>query len=171
MIAYILLIILLLISAYVTGVYNTVLTTQIHSHEKWILSENLLKQRHQLVTRLLTLIHQKNKPVNSVQTARNLAAGASGNTVQKEQYENTLSGALGILIDYYNETPLSENEAYCALKADLAQTEKKIQEAIMAHNRLVAQFNQSIEKMPNRWIVKHTHIQPERTFLFEKSIN
>ncbi len=169
MIIYVLLIVLLLISAYVTSVYNTVLTTQIHSHEKWILSENVFKQRHQLITQLLALIHQKNKPVNSVQTARNLAAGSSGNTVQKEQYENTLSGAIGILINYYNETAFAENKEYCALKENLAKTEQKIQEAITAHNRLVAQFNQSIEKAPNRWIVRHTHIQPGRLFTFEKS--
>ncbi len=167
-----LLIILVAIVIYTIMIYNGLVTAQIKTKEAWSTVETQLKRRCDLIPNLVETVKgyakHESKTLEAVVNARNMAMSLSGQTVQKEQHENMLTGALKSLFALAENYPdLKANSSFLQLQQEIAETETRIQGARENYNTTVTAFNQQIRIFPNNLIANQFNFKEERFFELE----
>ncbi|MBQ9089540.1 MAG: LemA family protein [Alphaproteobacteria bacterium] len=165
---------LVLIALYVISVYNALVSLQVRTKESWSGVETHLKRRYDLIPNLVETVKgyakHEEKTLTAVISARNMAMNAPAQTVQKEQYENMLTGALKSLFAVTESYPdLKANQSFLQLQTEIAETESRIQNAREGYNSVVSDLNQRIRVFPSNFIAQMFGISEERFFELEDS--
>ncbi len=171
---FVVLVILVAIIMYVIMIYNALVTAQIQTQEAWSTVDTHLKRRYDLIPNLVETARgyakHESKTFETVINARNMAMSLSGQTVQKEQHENMLTGALKSLFALAENYPdLKANTSFIHLQQQITETESKIQGARENYNSAVSNFNQKIRVFPNNLIATRFNFKEERFFELEKN--
>ncbi len=167
-----LLIMLIAIITYGIIIYNNLITAQIKTKEAWSTVETQLKRRYDLIPNLVETVKgyakHETKTLDAVINARNMSMSLSGQTIQKEQHENMLTGALKSLFALSENYPeLKANNSFLHLQQEIVATETLIQTARENYNNSVAFFNGQIRIFPNHFIAERFHFKEERFFELE----
>lgn len=122
--------ILIVIALWVVSVYNGLVTAQVQTKEAWSTVDVQLKRRYDLIPNLVETVKgyakHESKTLENVINARNMAMSINGSSVQKEQHENMLSGALKSIFALTESYPdLKANQNFLDLQARIADTEDK----------------------------------------------
>ncbi len=170
----VILIALIFVAMYVIMVYNGLVTAQIKTKEAWSTVETQLKRRYDLIPNLTETVRgyakHEHKTLDAVVNARNMAMSLSGQSVQKEQYENMLSSALKSLFALSENYPdLKANTTFLQLQQEIADTENRIQGARSNYNTMVSDLNQKVKIFPNNIVATRFNIKEERFFELEET--
>jgi len=146
-------IIIVVIAAWLIGVYNSLIKSRNRVDEAWSDIDVQLKRRYDLIPNLIETVkgyatHEK-EVFQKVTEARAKAMGAKG-VEEKGEAENMLSGALKSLFavaEAYPELKASDN--FAKLQDELTDTENKIQASRRFYNGNVRDFNTKIQIFPN----------------------
>jgi len=149
-------VVIVLIVAYVIGVYNKLVTARNKVKDQWSQIDVQLKKRVDLIPNLVETVkgyakHEK-ETLDAVIKARNAFTTAS--TVEDEiSADNQITGALNKLFDLSEAYPdLKANANFMALQADLKDVEEKISYARQFYNDTVLTYNNMIEMFPSNII-------------------
>lgn len=152
----ILLVVVVLLALGLMGMYNGLVTLKNRVDEAWSDISVQLKRRYDLIPNLISTVkgyaaHEKGV-FEKVTEARTRAMGA-GNTADKAEAENALSGTLKTLFAVSENYPeLKANENFLELQRELTDTEDKIMASRRFYNGNVRDFNTKIEVFPTNLI-------------------
>ena len=166
--------IIVVVALYVIGVYNGLVTGQVQTKEAWSTVDTQLKRRYDLIPNIVETVRgyakHESKTLENVINARNMAMSISGSSVQKEQHENMLSGALKSIFALSESYPdLKANQNFLHLQQELADTETKIQAARQYYNTAVMALNRKVRIFPNNVIAGLFGIEQEHFFELEEA--
>ncbi|MBR4931590.1 MAG: LemA family protein, partial [Alphaproteobacteria bacterium] len=118
---------IIVVALYVIGVYNGLVTGQVQTKEAWSTVDTQLKRRYDLIPNIVETVRgyakHESKTLENVINARNMAMSINGSSVQKEQHENMLSGALKSIFALSESYPdLKANQNFSHLQQELADT-------------------------------------------------
>lgn len=153
MLEWLLLIAVLAIIGWVTGIYNGLVTMKNRVDEAWSDIDVQLKRRYDLIPNLVETVkgyaaHER-ELFEKVTKARTQAMGAQ-TPAQKAEAENILSGTLKSLFAVAENYPqLKAGENFLELQRELTDTEDKIQASRRFYNGNVRDFNIKIEVFPD----------------------
>lgn len=159
---------------YGVSLYNSLVTGQVQIKEAWSTVETQLKRRYDLIPNLVETIknyaRHESKTLENLVNARNMAMSLNGSTVQKEQHENMLTGALKSVFALAENYPdLKANQNFLDLQNKLTDTEDKIQAARQYYNTAVLSLNRKIRIFPSNVIASWFQITQEHFFELEES--
>ncbi|NMC62352.1 MAG: LemA family protein [SAR324 cluster bacterium] len=152
-----LLVIIVIGTIFVIGVYNGLIQKKVACDNAWSQIDVQLKRRHDLIPNLIETVkgyaaHEK-ETLERVIQARNSAISAQ-NAVQVAQTENVLTGALRQLFALAENYPdLKANQNFLQLQEELVSTENKIGFARQHYNDSVELYNTSIQQFPGNIVV------------------
>ena len=166
--------IIVVVALYVIGVYNGLVTGQVQTKEAWSTVDTQLKRRYDLIPNLVETVRgyakHESKTLENVINARNMAMSINGSSVQKEQHENMLTGALKSIFALAESYPdLKANQNFLHLQQELSDTENKIQAARQYYNTAVMALNRKVRIFPNNVIAGMLGIEQEHFFELEES--
>lgn len=149
----ILLIVFGVIVLWVIAVYNGLITLKNRVDEAWSDIDVQLKRRYDLIPNLINTVKgyasHESAVFEKVTEARTRAMGA-GNTHDKAEAENVLSGTLKTLFAVSENYPeLKANQNFLELQRELTDTEDKIQASRRFYNGNARDFNIKIEVFPS----------------------
>jgi LemA protein len=156
MIGVILLVVVVVLAIALVGMYNGLVTLKNRVDEAWSDISVQLKRRYDLIPNLISTVkgyasHEK-EVFEKVTEARTRAMGA-GNTADKAEAENALSGTLKTLFAVSENYPeLKANQNFLELQRELTDTEDKIMASRRFYNGNVRDFNTKIEVFPTNLI-------------------
>ncbi len=159
---------------YVIAIYNGLVTKRFRTKEAWSTVETQLKRRYDLIPNLVETVKayakHESKTLESVVSARNMAMSIKDTTVQKEQYENMLTGTLKSLFAVSENYPdLKANQNFMELQQELEDTENKIQASRQFYNTVVLSYNTALSIFPNNIIAGMFKFEAERFFELEET--
>ena len=165
---------IIVVALYVIGVYNGLVTGQVQTKEAWSTVDTQLKRRYDLIPNIVETVRgyakHESKTLENVINARTMAMSINGSSVQKEQHENMLSGALKSIFALSESYPdLKANQNFLHLQQELADTETKIQAARQYYNTAVMALNRKVRIFPNNVIAGMFGIEQEHFFELEAS--
>ena len=165
---------LVVLGLYTISVYNSLVTNKMQTKEAWSTIETQLKRRYDLIPNLIETVKSyakhESKTLENVINARNMAMSVKDSSVQKEQYENMLTGTLKSLFALSENYPdLKANQNFMQMQQDLKDTEDKIQATRQFYNTTVMGYNTAIAVFPKNIIAKWFKFEPERFFELEES--
>ena len=134
------------------GSYNNLVTLSENADQQWANVETVLQRRYDLIPNLVESVKgamaQEQEVFGQIADARAAMAGAS--TVDEQvEASNQLEGALGrLLVVMENYPELRSNENVTRLMDELAGTENRISVERGRYNEKVAEYNETIKKMP-----------------------
>lgn len=174
MTAVILIGIIVVVALWVVSIYNGLVTSQVQTKEAWSTVDTQLKRRYDLIPNLIETVKgyakHEAKTLENVINARNMAMSINGSSVQKEQHENMLSGALKSIFALSESYPdLKANQNFLDLQVRIADTEDKIQAARQYYNTAVMSLNRKIRIFPNNIIANRFGITEEHFFELEEA--
>jgi LemA protein len=166
--------VLVVLALYVIGVYNSLITQRMQTKEAWSTIETQLKRRYDLIPNLIETVKgyakHESKTLENVINARNMAMSVKDASVQKEQYENMLTGTLKSLFALSENYPdLKANQNFMQMQQELTDTEDKIQATRQFYNTTVMSYNTAIALFPKNIIAGWFHFTAERFFELEES--
>lgn len=142
---WILLGVLVVLTIWIIGMYNNLVTLQNQVQNAWQQIDVQLKRRHDLIPNLLNTVKGamefEKETLSRVIEARARAVGAQ--TISgKGEAENMLTQALGRLFALVENYPdLKSNQNILQFQEELTSTENRIGFARQFYNDIVAQFN------------------------------
>lgn len=162
------------IALYIVSIYNNLIAKRLQTTEAWSTVETQLKRRYDLIPNLVETVkvyaQHENKTLESVISARNMAMSIKDTTVQKEQYENMLTGTLKSLFAVSESYPeLKANTNFLELQQELEDTENKIQATRQFYNTAVLSYNTSCSYFPHNIIASMFKFEHARFFELEES--
>lgn len=168
-----LVIVLVVLGLYTISIYNSLVTGKMQTKEAWSTIETQLKRRYDLIPNLIETVKSyakhESKTLENVINARNMAMSVKDSSVQKEQYENMLTGTLKSLFALSENYPdLKANQNFMQMQQDLKDTEDKIQATRQFYNTTVMSYNTAIAVFPKNVIAKWFKFEPERFFELEE---
>ncbi len=146
-------IVIVIIVAWLIGVYNSLIKSRNRVDEAWSDIDVQLKRRYDLIPNLIETVkgyasHEKDV-FQKVTEARANAMGAKG-IEEKGQAENMLSQTLKSLFAVAEAYPeLKATDNFAKLQDELTDTENKIQASRRFYNGNVRDFNTKIQIFPN----------------------
>lgn len=149
----IVLIILVLITLFIFGLYNSLVRTKMRVSESWSGIDVQLKRRSDLIPNLIETVkgyakHER-EVFENVTKARSALLGAK-NAKEAAQADNALSGALKTLFAVAENYPqLRASENFKHLQEELSDTESKIAYSRQFYNSNVMDYNTKIKVFPN----------------------
>jgi LemA protein len=149
---------LIVLVAYVVGVYNMLVRLANNIDKAWSNIDVILKQRHDELPKLVEvcnsyMIHER-ETLESVTKARN-AYGAGLNTNDKATAENQIVGALGKLFAVAEQYPdLKANQEFLAVQQRISALESTIADRREFYNDSVNLYNIAIEQIPTLWVAQ-----------------
>jgi len=152
MVGIIVLVVVVVLAIALVGMYNGLITLKNRVDEAWSDISVQLKRRYDLIPNLINTVkgyaaHEK-EVFEKVTEARTRAMGA-GNTADKAEAENALSGTLKTLFAVSENYPeLKANQNFLELQRELTDTEDKIMASRRFYNGNVRDFNTKIEVFP-----------------------
>jgi LemA protein len=148
-----------LLTLWIIGVYNGLITLKNRVSEAWSDIDVQLKRRYDLIPNLVETVkgyatHEAGTMEKVIQ-ARAAAMGAGG-AASKAAAENMLSGALKSLFAISENYPdLKASQNFRQMQDDLKDAEDKIQAARRFYNANVRDFNTKIEVFPNNIVANN----------------
>jgi len=149
----IILAIIVAIGAFIVGIYNRLVSSNIKVDAAWSDIDVQLKRRYDLIGNLVETVkgyasHEKSV-FEEVTKARSVAMGA-GNPAERAEAESGLTSTLKTLFAVAENYPeLKANQNFLSLQDDLEETENKIESARRYYNGTVRDFNTTREVFPN----------------------
>ena len=144
--------------AYVAGVYNMLVRLFNNIDKAWSNIDVILKQRHDELPKLVEvcnsyMIHER-ETLESVTKARN-AYSTGLNIDDKAQAENQIVGALGKLFAVAEQYPdLKANQEFLALQQRISVLESTIADRREFYNDSVNLYNIAIQQIPTLWVAQ-----------------
>jgi LemA protein len=149
---------LIVLVAYVVGVYNILVRLANNIDKAWSNIDVILKQRHDELPKLVEVcnsyITHERETLESVTKARN-AYSAGLNTTDKAQAENQIVGALGKLFAVAEQYPdLKANQEFLAIQQRISALESTVADRREFYNDSVNLYNIAIQKIPTCWVAE-----------------
>ena len=144
--------------AYVAGVYNMLVRLFNNIDKAWSNIDVILKQRHDELPKLVDvcnsyMLHER-ETLESVTKARN-AYSTGLNIDDKAQAENQIVGALGKLFAVAEQYPdLKANQEFLALQQRISALESTIADRREFYNDSVNLYNIAIQQIPTLWVAQ-----------------
>jgi LemA protein len=144
--------------AYVVGVYNMLVRLANNIDKAWSNIDVILKQRHDELPKLVEvcnsyMIHER-ETLESVTKART-AYSAGLNSADKAQAENQIVGALGKLFAVAEQYPdLKANQEFLAVQQRISALESTIADRREFYNDSVNLYNIAIQQIPTFWVAQ-----------------
>ena len=168
---FILLVLIVIVVAWVVGMYNGLVGMRNQVKEAWAQVDVQLKRRFDLIPNLLETVkgymtHER-ETLESVTQARAAVAGAGG-LPDRMQAESGLTAALGrqfAVAESYPDLKASTN--FLSLQEELASTENKISFARQFYNETVMRMNNKVQMFPSNIIANMFNFQAETFFEVE----
>lgn len=152
----ILLVVVVLIIAYVIGVYNNLVGLRNKVKDQWAQIDVSLKRRFDLIPNLVETVkgYTKHESETLEKVIKARSAYASATTPEGQmKADGELTQAISKLFALSESYPdLKANENFKDLQAQLTETEDKIQYARQFYNDVVLQYNNKIEMFPSNVI-------------------
>ncbi len=173
MIVWILLGIIALTAAWMTAVYNALVSSRNDVQGSWTQIDVQLKRRHDLIPNLVSTVKGamefEQDTLQRVMEARSKAVSAAG-PQSKAEAENALTQALGRLFAVMENYPdLKSNRNVMQLQEELTSTENRIAFARQLYNDLVANFRTKLQVFPNNIVASTFNFQTEEYFTAEEA--
>ncbi|HSQ50082.1 MAG TPA: LemA family protein [Nitrospiraceae bacterium] len=149
---------LIVLVAYVVGIYNTLVRLANNIDKAWSNIDVILKQRHDEIPKLVEvcnsyMIHER-ETLESVTKART-AYREGLNINDKAQAENQIVGALGKLFAVAEQYPdLKANQEFLAVQQRISALENTIADRREFYNDSVNLYNIAIEQIPTLWVAQ-----------------
>lgn len=149
---------MIVLVAYVVGVYNMLVRLANNIDKAWSNIDVILKQRHDELPKLVEvcnsyMIHER-ETLESVTKART-AYSESLNINDKAQAENQIVGALGKLFAVAEQYPdLKANQEFLAVQQRISALESTIADRREFYNDSVNLYNIAIEQIPTLWVAE-----------------
>ena len=149
---------LIVLVAYVVGVYNMLVRLANNIDKAWSNIDVILKQRHDELPKLVEvcnsyMIHER-ETLESVTNART-AYSTGLNIDDKAQAENQIVGALGKLFAVAEQYPdLKANQEFLAVQQRISALESTIADRREFYNDSVNLYNIAIEQIPTLWVAQ-----------------
>jgi LemA protein len=149
---------LIVLVAYVVGVYNMLVRLANNIEKAWSNIDVILKQRHDELPKLVQVCNSymahERETLESVTKARN-AYSTGLNTTDKAQAENQIVGALGKLFAVAEQYPdLKANQEFLAIQQRISALENTIADRREFYNDSVNLYNITIEQIPTLWVAE-----------------
>ncbi len=144
--------------AYVAGVYNMLVRLANNIDKAWSNIDVILKQRHDELPKLVEvcnsyMIHER-ETLESVTKART-AYSTGLNIDDKAQAENQIVGALGKLFAVAEQYPdLKANQEFLAVQKRISELESTIADRREFYNDSVNLYNIAIQQIPTFWVAQ-----------------
>jgi LemA protein len=144
--------------AYVAGVYNMLVRLANNIDKAWSNIDVILKQRHDELPKLVEvcnsyMLHER-ETLESVTKART-AYSTGLNIDDKAQAENQIVGALGKLFAVAEQYPdLKANQEFLALQQRISALESTIADRREFYNDSVNLYNIAIQQIPTLWVAQ-----------------
>ncbi|MEK7349341.1 MAG: LemA family protein [Nitrospirota bacterium] len=149
---------LIVLVAYVVGVYNMLVRLANNINKAWSNIDVILKQRHDELPKLVEvcnsyMIHER-ETLESVTKART-AYSTGLNIDDKAQAENQIVGALGKLFAVAEQYPdLKANQEFLAVQQRISALESTIADRREFYNDSVNLYNIAIQQIPTFWVAQ-----------------
>jgi LemA protein len=149
---------LIVLVAYVVGVYNMLVRLFNNIDKAWSNIDVILKQRHDELPKLVEvcnsyMIHER-ETLESVTKART-AYSTGLNIDDKAQAENQIVGALGKLFAVAEQYPdLKANQEFLAVQQRISALESTIADRREFYNDSVNLYNIAIQQIPTFWVAQ-----------------
>ena len=149
---------MIVLVAYVVGIYNTLVRLANNIDKAWSNIDVILKQRHDELPKLVEvcnsyMIHER-ETLESITKART-AYREGLNINDKAQAENQIVGALGKLFAVAEQYPdLKANQEFLAIQQRISALESTIADRREFYNDSVNLYNIAIEQIPTLWVAQ-----------------
>lgn len=166
------LIVLVVLILTAISIYNRLVQLRIRAREALSDIDVQLKRRFDLIPNLIETVkgymkHERTVLENVTQ-ARTRLAGVTGNPLERNDAENTLSGTLKTLFAVAENYPeLKANTNFLQLQQELSDTEDKIQAARRFYNTNVRDLNTAIQTFPSNILASFFGFKEEKFFEVE----
>ena len=165
---YITLMIIVVVAAWLTVLYNTMIKLRNQVKEGWSDIDVQLKQRYNVIPNLLNTIkeYEKHESVTFTDIAklRSNAMGA-GSVSDKSKAEAALTSGLGRLFAVAENYPdLKSSQNFLDFQTQLSSLEDKIQKSRRYYNGTARDFNTKIQSFPNNIFAGMFHFTAEDYF-------
>jgi len=149
---------LIVLIAYVVGVYNMLVRLANNIDKAWSNIDVILKQRHDELPKLVEVCNSymthERETLESVTKART-AYSTGLNIDDKAQAENQIVGALGKLFAVAEQYPdLKANQEFLAIHQRISALENTIADRREFYNDSVNLYNIAIEQIPTIWVAQ-----------------
>jgi LemA protein len=151
---------LVLLIAYVVGIYNLLVRLSNNIDKAWSNIDVILKQRHDELPKLVEvcnsyMVHER-ETLEAVISARN-AYDASRNLNERANAENQVASALGQLFAVAEQYPdLKANQEFLAVQQRISVLENTIADRREFYNESVNLYNIAIQQIPAVWVAQQT---------------
>src|ERR1700727_170858 len=162
------LVILVLLSIFVIGMYNSLVQLRVRCDSAWSDIDVQLKRRYDLIPNLVETV--KGYAAHEKGTFENIAkyrsqAMQATTPEGKAVAENQLTGALKSLFAVAENYPeLKASEQFTQLQASLIQTEDSIQNSRRYYNAVVRDLNTKIQSFPTNILAGMFNFTPRHFF-------
>jgi LemA protein len=149
---------LIVLVAYVVGVYNMLVRLANNIDKAWSNIDVILKQRHDELPKLVEVCNSymthERETLESVTKAR--TAYSTGVSIDdKAQAENQIVGALGKLFAVAEQYPdLKANQEFLAVQQRISALESTIADRREFYNDSVNLYNIAIQQIPTLWVAQ-----------------
>ena len=149
---------LIVLVAYVVGVYNMLVRLFNNIDKAWSNIDVILKQRHDELPKLVEvcnsyMLHER-ETLESVTKART-AYSTGLNIDDKAQAENQIVGALGKLFAVAEQYPdLKANQEFLAVQQRISALESTIADRREFYNDSANLYNIAIQQIPTLWVAQ-----------------
>lgn len=149
---------LIVLVAYVVGVYNMLVRLANNIDKAWSNIDVILKQRHDELPKLVEVCNSymthEQETLESVTNARP-AYSAGVSIDDKAQAENQIVGALGKLFAVAEQYPdLKAHQEFLAIQQRISALENTITDRREFYNDSVNLYNIAIEQIPTLWVAQ-----------------
>jgi LemA protein len=149
---------LIVLIAYVVGIYNMLVRLANNIDKAWSNIDVILKQRHDELPKLVEVCNSymthERETLESVTKART-AYSTGLNIDDKAQAENQIVGALGKLFAVAEQYPdLKANQEFLAIQQRISALESTIADRREFYNDSVNLYNIAIEQIPTLWVAQ-----------------
>ena len=158
-VAIILLAAVVLLLAWIMGMYNSLVRLRQQCRESWSVIDTELRRRYDLVPNLVETVkgyaRHEREVLQAVTEARSKAAASTGSPASQAADENALVGLLRQMFAVVERYPdLKANQGFLKLQAELANTEDRIQAARRFYNANVRDMNTKVEVFPSNILAR-----------------
>lgn len=164
----IILVVVLLLVAWVVGIYNSLVSLRNKVRDQWAQIDVNLKRRADLIPNLVETVkgyakHEEGT-LQAVIEARNKVVAAPSKDDEMSA-NNELTGALNKLFALAESYPdLKANQNFMDLQNSLKETEDKIAYSRQFYNDAVLKYSNKIEMFPSNIIAGMFHFEKEKFF-------
>ena len=149
---------LIVLIAYVVGIYNMLVRLANNIDKAWSNIDVILKQRHDELPKLVEVCNSymthERETLESVTKART-AYSTGLNIDDKAQAENQIVGALGKLFAVAEQYPdLKADQEFLAIQQRISALESTIADRREFYNDSVNLYNIAIEQIPTLWVAQ-----------------